>query len=738
MSLALVTSLFYLTLGVLLLLLGLIILRENVRQRINLITGIMLMLAGTGPVFASFGLMVQNVSAAQINLALFRKLFLVWEFFFPMMFLFSLVYPHEIRWAKRYPLMLYAIFLPHAVHFLLVISFSSPGQIQNLLPLHVLTDKFGLLAQPLVILLGLFLNLLSLIYQFHTNFFALINLIYIIAAIVLMTLGHRSLKPGRLKKQVAFVLWGIRASVSLYAIAFLLPRLNLLAISRTLQFFLTTFALLIGSGSIAWAIIRYQFLDIRVIIRRGLIFSIASAVLIGVYLQIYRYGKQMITASLGIEIPVLEILFILFAMFLFQPILSAIERTIERLFIRDRADYRNVLKDLSHDIMTTLDPPLLRNKVIKTLQEALSLETVELLHASADGRFAPFGTDAKPLFKPKEEWIQHLHEWNAPISLEQLAAQVKDEKSLEGIRRLNAFLLIPLAYRDRLVGILLLGDKVTKTNFSTEDMTLLSVLSNQIAIAMENARLYNETIEKQRIEEDLQLAREIQRNLLPRFRPQGKRFELAGFNLPSREVGGDYYDFIPLADDRIGIVIGDISGKGIPAAILMSNLQATFRISALHAKSTSEAMALVNNQIIQTTSVEKFATLFYGVFDAKTRTLEYTNAGHNFPILWRPNRECSQLKEGGLVIGVLKDVPYQSVKIQILPGELIVFYTDGVTEARSKNEEEYGEARLIDTISRCSERPAEAILETILDSVTVFTDGDLESDDLTLVVMKVK
>jgi sigma-B regulation protein RsbU (phosphoserine phosphatase) len=737
-SLALVTSLFYLTLGVLLLLLGLTILRENLHQRINRITGVMMALAGTGPVFAAFGLMVQNVSAAQINLALFRKLFLVWEFFFPQMFLFSLVYPREIRWVKRHPLVLYAIFLPHAVHFLLVISFSSPEQIQNLLPLQVLTEKFGLLVQPLVILVGLFLNLLSLVYQFHTNFFALINLIYIIAAIVLMTLGHRALKGGRLKRQVGFVLWGIRASVSLYAVAFLLPRLNVLAISRTLQFFLTTLALLIGSGSIAWAIIRYQFLDIRVIIRRGLIFSIASAVLIGVYLQIYRYGKQMITASLGIEIPVLEILFILFAMFLFQPILSGIERTIERLFIRDRMDYRNVLKDLSHDIMTTLDPPLLRGKIIRTLQESLSLETVELFHASVDGRFAPFGTEAKSGFKPKEEWIQHLREWNAPVSLEQLSVLVKDEKSLEGLRRLGAFLLIPLAYRDRLVGILMLGEKVTKTNFSTEDMTLLSVLSNQIAIAMENARLYNETLEKQRIEEDLRLAREIQRNLLPRFRPQGKNFEITGFNLPSREVGGDYYDFIPLSDDRIGVVIGDISGKGIPAAILMSNLQATVRISALHAKSTAEVMHLVNNQIIQTTSVEKFATLFYCVFDAKSRSLEYTNAGHNFPIHWSPNRDSFFLKEGGLVIGVLKDAPYQSAKIRLLPGELLVFYTDGVTEARNKKEDEFGEARLIEVISRCSDKPAESILETILDSVTVFTDGNLESDDLTLVVMKVK
>jgi serine phosphatase RsbU (regulator of sigma subunit) len=738
MNAALLTSIFYLTLGVILLLLGLVILRENIHQRINRITGIMIALAGTGPVFAAFGLLLQNVSAAQINLALFRKLFLVWEFFFPQMFLFSLVYPREIPWVKRHPLILYAIFLPHIVHFLLVISFSNPEQIQNLLPLQALTDKFGLLVQPVVILVGLFLNLLSLIYQFHINFFALINLIYIIAAIVLMTFGQKTLKSGQLKRQVGFVLWGIRASVGLYAVAFLFPRLNLFATSRTMQFFLTTLALLIGSGSIAWAIIRYQFLDIRLIIRRGLIFSLASALLIGVYLQIYRYSKQLITASLGIEIPVLEILFILFAMFLFQPILSGMERIIERLFIRDKMDYRNVLKELSHDIMTTLDPTLLRNKIIQTLQESLSLETVDLFHASADGHFTPFGTTASPFFKSEEEWIQLLREEDGPIGINQMASRVKDEKSLDGLKRINAFLLIPLVYRDHLVGILMLGEKTTKTNFSTEDMTLLSVLSNQIAIAMENARLYNETIEKQRMEEDLRLAREIQRNLLPRFKPQGKDFELAGFNLPSREVGGDYYDFIPLANNQIGIVIGDISGKGIPAAILMSNLQATFRISALHAKSTSEAMHLVNNQIVQTTSVEKFATLFYGVFDAKTRTLEYTNAGHNFPIHWREGRNCRYLKEGGLVIGVLKDVLYKSARTSLSPGDLLVFYTDGVTEARNKQEEEFGESRLIDTLSRCSDNPAESILENILDSVTDFTSGELESDDLTLVVLKVK
>jgi serine phosphatase RsbU (regulator of sigma subunit) len=738
MNIAVVTSLFYLTLGVILLLFGLIILRENPHQHINRVTGIMIMLAGTAPVFAAFGLMLQNVSAVQVDLNWFRKLFLIWEFFFPQMFLFATIYPRPVEWFRRHPLLQYAIFLPHVVHFAIVLAFSSPQQIQNLLPLHALTERFGLLVQPLVILVGLFLNLLSLVYQFHTNFFALINLLYIIGAIVLMFLGYRGLKEGRFKRQVLIVLWGIRASVGLYAVAILFPRLHLFATSRTAQFSLITAALLIGCGSIGWAIIRYQFLDIRIIIRRGLVFSLASAVLVGVYLQIYRVGKAMITRAFGVEIPVFEILFILTAMFLFQPVLSLFERLIERLFMRDRMDYRNVLRDLSHDILTTIDPTALRNKVVRTLMESQSVESVEIFHAAPDGRFTPFGADGGPAFRPRGEWIDRLKEAGGPVNFDHLAESVRDERTMEILRRAGVFLLIPLVARDRLVGLVSLGRKMARTQFTAEDLTLLSVLGNQIAIAVENARLYNETLEKQRIEEDLHLAREIQRNLLPKTRPRSRHYELAGLNLPSKEVGGDYYDFIPLDENRIGIVIGDISGKGVPAAILMSNLQAAFRISAMHSRTTAEAVHIVNNQIVQTTSVEKFATLFYGVFDSKTNAFEYTNAGHNFPFHWKREDSPTPLREGGLVVGVVKDAAYRSVSTTLASGDVLVFYTDGVTEARNGVEEEYGENRLLETVALCVDRPADAILETILDSVVRFSGSEAQSDDLTLVVLKVK
>ena len=239
------------------------------------------------------------------------------------MLLFAMVFPKEIKWAKLHPRLVYGIFLPHIIHFLLMVSFSNPGQIESLINLQALSDRFGLIIQPVTILLGLILSLMSLIYQIHTNFFALINLIYISTAIALMVWGYRKLNNPRLKKQVGLVLWGIRASVGLYTIAFIFPKLNIFHTTTTVTHLLTSMALLIGAGSIAWAIIKYQFFDIRLIIRQGLIFSLVSAVLIGFYLIIYGEGKKLITDLFGIRIPILEILFIILALLFFQPLLSS-------------------------------------------------------------------------------------------------------------------------------------------------------------------------------------------------------------------------------------------------------------------------------------------------------------------------------------------------------------------------------------------------------------------------------
>jgi sigma-B regulation protein RsbU (phosphoserine phosphatase) len=212
---------------------------------------------------------------------------------------------------------------------------------------------------------------------------------------------------------------------------------------------------------------------------------------------------------------------------------------------------------------------------------------------------------------------------------------------------------------------------------------------------------------------------------------------LTGYNLPSKEVGGDYFDFITLDENRLGIAIGDIAGKGIPAALLMSNLQAALRISALRDASTDDVVRQINTHITKTTTPEKFATFFYGVFDINQYTLQYTNAGHNYPILCRADG-LNMLKDGGVIIGLLESAVYKTEQVHLSPGDSLVLYTDGITEALNPDEEEFGEHRLLQTIKRVTHLSAQHILDHILECVIDFTHGHLQSDDITLAVLKVK
>ncbi|MBN2415597.1 SpoIIE family protein phosphatase [bacterium] len=739
MNPAYITSLIYLTLGVIIILLGLIIFKENPRRRINRITGIMMLFAGIGPVFAACGMLIQISAPAAFDLTPYRKIFLVWEFFFPQMLLFSLVFPRENEWARRNRFVPVLIFLPHMLHFILLMTFTAPEHISSFINLQALEARFGLIIQPLTILLGFVLSLFEMIYRFHTDFFAIVNLIYIIVAITIMMIEFRSITNPRLKRQVSLVLWGIRASVGLYSIAFIFPHLKMLQTTALANQLLTTSALLIGAGSIAWAIIRYQFLDIRLIIRRGLIFSVLFGILIGLYLLVYSRGKALITSIFGVEIPVLEILFIILSLLFFQPIHSALEAFIEKIFLKDQMDYRNILNELSRDILTTLDPVELQRKITSTLTNTMELNNTALLLPAAGGWFETDHAGRHLHFSPDTVTRQVLAEAGGPIGFDELTVRCAHDAGITALRPLQPFLLVPLVHRERMNGILVLSEKNTGSGFSAEDMTVLSVLSSQAAIAMENAQLYQDALEKHRMEEELSFAREIQDNLLPRKHPEGDTFAVAGYNLPSKQVGGDYFDFITLDERCTGIAIGDISGKGVPAAILMSNLQAALRIAAFLSDDTSEVVTRVNSHIKHTTSAEKFATFFYGILDSVDLRLRFCNAGHNYPVIKQAGARARFIEKGGVIIGVRDDIPYEEFSIQLAPGDIMVLYTDGVTEAFGPEREQFGEERLLDVIDSGAlyESPA-ALIDHILDSVTAFTGGNLHTDDLTLIVLTIK
>jgi sigma-B regulation protein RsbU (phosphoserine phosphatase) len=257
-------------------------------------------------------------------------------------------------------------------------------------------------------------------------------------------------------------------------------------------------------------------------------------------------------------------------------------------------------------------------------------------------------------------------------------------------------------------------------------------------VSIENRRLFKEALEKQRMEEELEIARDIQKNLLPRKLPRYSNFDLAALNLSSRQVGGDYYDIIPLGDDNFCVAIADVSGKGVPAALLMANLQAFLKIICKHGMQLDEATALINDLITENTSDGKFITFFWGILDNESRTLQYINAGHNPPLLIR-NGKIRKLETGGIILGVLKTfTPYQSEIIHLQKDDVLILFTDGITEAKNTSDDEFSDEKLEELSLLYSEKPAEEIVFAIRREVQNFSMGAIQSDDITLLVLKVK
>jgi len=263
---------------------------------------------------------------------------------------------------------------------------------------------------------------------------------------------------------------------------------------------------------------------------------------------------------------------------------------------------------------------------------------------------------------------------------------------------------------------------------------------NEMTLAVRHGREI--ALANERLTQELATARAIQVRLLPSDEPRVLDFEITGASIPSREIGGDYYDFLAQGEDGIGIAIGDVSGKGMPAALLMSNLQASLHGQVLHPGSVSGVVERVNNLLVRSTDPHMFATFFYGLLDASTATFTCTNAGHNPPLVMRNDGSMEELTTGGLLLGMLGEQPYQQDSVQLAPGEVIVMYTDGITEAVGPSAEEddpeamFGEEALREVVRTHRHLPATGIKAAILAAVTAHTSGVAQSDDITLVVIR--
>ena len=728
-----------LALGGLVFLLGVVILRENPGHRVNRAVALMLFFGGIGAILAGVAFLAARPGGQAPEVL--NNVSYLWEFFFPTVFLFACLFPVERKFVRRivlFPGRWWSpgfgalVFAPHAFHFALTLLFML-WKPNLAVPAH---GALHLMA-PVVGVIGVFVSLFLLV---HRALFSLVNLGFGAATMALLVNSTRREQVPRIRQQLRVVTIGLGACLVFYSVATLIPTLLNLHLAESVRAALIIAALTTGPGAIAYSIVRYRFLDARLLARRGIVYALMSGVLVGFYLLVVSRLGKFAAQSSGIDQRVFDPVLLIIAVALFQPAIARLEEILDRMMLKDPNDYRNVLRQLARDLQTTIDLDELLTRTVHTISAALLPKRAVLVALTKSGAIART-VDGQTL---PEETLARLADVLPRVP--SLLSGVRLSDRLEGLndadrtfltRDLSATLLVPLRWREVLVGALLLGDKLTGTTYSAEDVALLTALAAQLSVSLENALLMRERVEVARLEQELNLARRIQRTSLISEFPRIPGCDVHALSIPSKHVGGDFYDVVPVGDGSYLIAIADVSGKGVPAALLSSMLQASLRTQAGSVMPLPDILRNINSLLYRSTESHQFATFFLGRVQCEPPRLAFSNAGHNWPVLVRKNGPPEFLERGGPLLGIMEGARFEEGEVSLRPGDRVVLYTDGISEAADAAGEQYGDERLVELLRGLPRSlSATEVAQQILDALHAFLGPVEPQDDMTLLVLR--
>ena len=426
---------------------------------------------------------------------------------------------------------------------------------------------------------------------------------------------------------------------------------------------------------------------------------------------------------------------------------SVLEARIENLSEELLMAYEelNLFYDLSHSISSPLD---FENTIGLILSKALDIieadkAAIMILDESEDhlrimrGWRSGRWISADPSYEMKIEGTILKRAIQAKKGL--IVNDITESpKGISPLIATTSLLCVPLHTKNKIIGVLTLGDRKGK-GFTSKDLKFSSVLSGQAALVIENARLLEACLEKIRLEKELEIARDIQRRLQPLTPPNLQGYDVAALSIPCIQIGGDYCDFIPLTNGRWGIVVGDVMGHGVGAALLMATVRSALHILSKETSGISDIFHRINNMLIHDLGGEKcLMTLFYGILDPKNRRLTFSNAGHDYPFVLRSSSSTLEFLEStGTVMGMFDNPIYDQSELQLYPGDIIFLYTDGAVEARGAGGEQFGRERLYHLVQRNRNLTAGSLIDKIYSEVAAFSGSRLMDDDLMLAVVKV-
>ncbi len=404
----------------------------------------------------------------------------------------------------------------------------------------------------------------------------------------------------------------------------------------------------------------------------------------------------------------------------------------------------SILNDLGRAISASLDSQEIMQTIIRRSLRAAGAEqgviTLVDEHASQPTKTlvrTMVSSSDHEQFQVNQALLGWMHLNKKPLMLNEPHA---DER-FRGVRwdeSVRTVLCVPLILKSELKGVLTVFNKRAGNGFTEEDQRLLAIIAVQSVQVIETARLYEEEKAFMKMQEEVRLASKIQSELLPKFTPTIEGYDIAGMSIPAQVVGGDYFDFIQIEDHRIALCLGDVTGKGLPASLLMANLQATLRGQTFLSSSPKECLARSNKLLYHSTSPEKFATLFYGCLDTRQHILSYCNAGHDFPFHFSDSDTPQRLKSGGLMLGAFEDFAFEDASVPLKSGDLLVISSDGIAEAMNSGLEQFGETRLQSLLTENRSASAREIIDKIVAAVRAHAGDHPQSDDMTLIVVKRK
>jgi sigma-B regulation protein RsbU (phosphoserine phosphatase) len=412
-------------------------------------------------------------------------------------------------------------------------------------------------------------------------------------------------------------------------------------------------------------------------------------------------------------------------------------------------DKLRMLLDITNKISRSLDLQEILNQVMDTLDSLIPYDAAGIFVVDCgDGNHDPesdpcvFQAEAVRGYDISELTELHLKLGEGIIGTVALtrvpviSPDVRlNDLYINARERTRSEMVVPIISNDEVIGVFdLESDELNA--YSEDDLEVLMLLASQVAIIIEKVMLHEQLIEKKRLEGQLEVARQVQLELLPPSDPKLAGYDISAYNFPTEEVSGDYYDWVRIHDDQIGIVIADVAGKGIPAALLMAFLRASLRAATHIGYAPQISMAKVNYLLWESIERHQFVTAFYGILDATNRTLAYANAGHNPPLLINADGSSRFLEQGEVPLGMFRDTRYYEYYLTLEPGQILVLYTDGVTEAFNPAEEEFGGDRLVRSVKAARDLSAREMIDAIQRDIAEWTDGKGAHDDVTFFIIK--